>query len=133
MENEFLTYLEKINLEKHLKKLAKKTENKKIIIYGAGAFFQVINEHYDLSQFNIVAISDKKFENHKKNEKFLDYPVCGPAEIKELNPDYVLVATRWFVDIIDNLYCKFLSGTKIKVKPLIKKPLKELLKEIWIM
>ena len=132
-ENEFLEYLDSIKFEKHLKKLAEKLKNKKIIIYGAGAFFQSIKEHYDLSQLNIIAISDRKFANHIEGETFWDYLVCAPDEIKKINPDYVLVSMRWFVSIIDQLYCETLAGTKIKIKPLIKKPVKELLKEIWNM
>jgi len=130
-ETDFIEYFEKINLEKYLEKLSKKMKNKKIVIYGAGVFFQTIKEYYDLSKLNIVAVSDRRFKNHAKDEKFLNYPVCAPDEIKDFGPDYVLVATRFFLDIMEDLDENVLKGLKIKTLPLIKKPFWELIKEIW--
>lgn len=130
-ENDFIEYLEKINFEQHLKKLTKKLKNKKIVIYGAGVFFQTIKQYYDLSKLNIVAISDKKFKNHETDEKFLNYPVCSPAEIKDFSPSYVLIAVRYFLDVMEDLDENVLKGLKIKTLPLVKKPFWELIKEIW--
>lgn len=130
-EHEFIEYLEKIKLGQHLEKLSKKLRNKKIVIYGAGIFFQTIAAYYDLSQFNIIAVSDRKFSEYKKGEKFLIYPVCSPFEIDELNPDYVLVATKFFINIIEDLEENTLANKKIKVRPLVRKPFMELFREIW--
>ncbi len=124
-------YLEKFNFKKHLAKITKKYAGRKILIYGAGACFEVIKKYYDLSNLNIIAISDKKFKNHAYNEIFLGYPVCAPEEIVSRNPDYVLVATKMYANIIENLYYGYLKDTKIKIKPLIKKDLLTLIKEIW--
>lgn len=130
-EHEFIEYLETINTEKHLKKLSKKLKNKKVVIYGAGVFFQTIKEYYDLSKLNIIALSDRKFSQHEQDATFSDYKVCSPDEIKGLNPDYVLVATRFFINIIESLEETILRKTGIKIRPLIRKPFMELLKEIW--
>jgi hypothetical protein len=130
-ENEFLNYFEDIKLEKHLEKISKKLKDKKVVIYGVGVFFQVINAYYDLSKLNIIALSDRKYTTHVEGEKFLGYPVCGPDEIKGLNPDYVLVAIRFFINIIEDLEDNTLKKSKIKVRPLIRKPFMELLSEIW--
>lgn len=130
-ENDFIEYLEKINFEKYLEKLIKKLKNKKIVIYGAGVFFQTIQGYYDLSKLNIVAVSDKKFKNHEADEKFLNYPVCAPAEIKNYSPSYVLIAVRYFLDVMEDLDENVLKGLKIRTLPLVKKPFWELIKEIW--
>ena len=130
-ENEFAAYLEKINFQKRLDTLAKKLKDKKIVIYGTGLFFQTLIKNYDLSVLNIVALSDKKFSNHEENETFLGYKVCAPMEIVDLAPDYVLVGTIKFIDIIEDLEETTLVNTGIKVRPLIKKTFRELWKEIW--
>ena len=124
-------YLKKYNFEKQFEKLKNKLKNKTIVIYGAGVFFQLINEYYDLSKLNILAISDKKYIDHEENEQFLGYKVIAPNEIKNLQPDYVLVATKNFINIIEDLYYNELNRTKIKITPLVKKPFSMLLKEIW--
>lgn len=130
-EHELIDYLEGLNFEKHLKKLSNKLKNKKVVIYGAGAFFQAINAYYDLSKLNIIALADRKFSQHESGEKFLNYPVCAPLEIRELKPDYVLVATRYFVYILEELEDNILYNSKIKILPLVKKSFWELFKEIW--
>lgn len=128
---DFLRYLEKIKFEKYLIKLSQKLKDKKIIIYGTGLFFQIINEYYDLNKLNIIAVSDKKFQNHEENEYFLGYLVCSPKEIIDQNPDCILVATRYFIEIIDDLERDLEQHQQIKIIPLIKKPFWELFKEIW--
>lgn len=130
-ERDAFFYIEQFNFAEHLEKLNKKLKNKKIIIYGAGIFFEAIKELYDLSQLDIIGISDRRFLEHKKGETFLGYTVYSPDEIKDVNPDYVLVATKFYINIIENLYYETLKGTKIKIKPLLKKPFKVLFKEIW--
>lgn len=124
-------YLCGFNFEKHLEKLKKKLKNKTIIIYGAGIFFEVINKYFSLDGLNIIGIADRKFNEHDENEKFLGYKVYAPEEIKNINPDYILVATKYFIDVIENLYYVLLKGTRIKIKPLVKKPFLTLLNEIW--
>lgn len=132
MQNaEFVEYLEKKNFKKRLDELSKKLKGKKIVIYGAGIFFQAINTMYDLSGLNIVAISDKKFSEHTDEQTFLGYKVCAPEEIQALNPDYVLLATKNIISIIDDLESNLLKHTNIKIRSLVKKSFKELWDEIW--
>lgn len=130
-ERDSFFYLEHFNFGQYLRDLNKKLRCKNIVIYGAGILFEAVNEFYDLRDLNIIAISDRRFKDHSKGEKFLGYPVCSPNEIKDLKPDYVLVATKFYINIIEDLYYNTLKGTKIKVKPLIKKPFKTLINEIW--
>lgn len=124
-------YLESFNFSKNLKKLKQKIKNKTVIIYGAGVFFQAIKKHYDISDINIIGISDRRFERHEPNEECFGYKVYAPSELKDLNPDYVLVATKMYISIIEDLYYNTLKGTKIKIKPLLKKDFLTLIKEIW--
>lgn len=131
IENEFIEYLEKIKFEKHLKYIKKKLKNQKVIIYGAGTFFQTILNKYNLVDINIIAVADRKFINHKQDEIFHGYRVCAPDEMPSLSPDYVLVGMLKFVKVIEELEEQIFQNTNIKVKPLINKPILELWKEIW--
>ena len=124
-------YLESFKFSKNLKNLKRKIKNKTVVIYGAGVFFQAIKKHYDISDINIIGISDRRFEGHEPNEECFGYKVYAPSELKDLNPDYVLVATKMYIGIIEDLYYDTLKDTKIKIKPLLKKGLFTLIKEIW--
>jgi len=125
-----INYLEKYKFDKTLPKLIKKLKDKKVVLYGAGVFLELIKKYYDLSKLNVIGITDKRFEEHSENDEFLGYKVYSPDEIIKLNPDYVVVATKMYVNIIENLYYNTLKGTKIKIKPLLKKGFFDLLKEI---
>ena len=60
---------------------------------------------YDLSGLNIIGVSDKRFENSDNSEKeFLGYKTIKPDDIKKVNPDYVLVATKFFINITKFIY-----------------------------
>lgn len=126
-----LNYLYEFKFDKTLPKLIKKLKNKSVVLYGAGVFLELIKKYFDISGLNIIGISDRRFENHGENEEFLGYKVYSPEELKELNPDYVLVATKNYINIIESLYYETLKGSKIKIKPLMQKPFITLVKEIW--
>lgn len=129
-ENPHLEYLEHWNFEKNLKKLSKKLKNKKVLIYGAGAFFKTVTEYFDLSELNIIGIADMKFKEHGENETFLDYKVFSPFEIKNLNPDYILVSVLKDVGVREDLEDD-LADTKIKILPLVRKEFWALVREVW--
>ncbi len=124
-------YLCNFDFEKTLPKLVKKLKNKTVMLYGAGVFLELIKKYFDISGLNVVGVSDRRFEGHSENEEFLGYKVYAPTEIAEVKPDYVLVATKMYINIIEDLYYNTLKGTKIKIKPLMKKPFWTLVKEIW--
>ena len=130
-ERENFYYLQKYNFNKEFLKLHARLRGKSAVIYGAGTFMQTIRMFYDLSVLNISAIADKKFENHAENETFYGYKVCSPDEIKNYKPDYVLVATKEYISIIEELYYKTLKGVKVRIRPSIRKPLLTVIKEIW--
>ena len=129
-EKNSLIYLEKFNFEKQLKKIENKLKNKKIIIYGAGAFFQTIKKHYNISNLDIIGISDRSFLYDNGCADCLGYKKIVPNEIVKHKPDYIIVATKFYMNIIEDLYYNHLPSSKIKIIPLLKKPLFVLLKEM---
>ncbi|MFA6988610.1 MAG: hypothetical protein WC197_00940 [Candidatus Gastranaerophilaceae bacterium] len=87
---ELLKYLKDKKIQKYINKLVRKYKNKKVLIYGAGLFFEVLRENFDLSKLNIVAISDKSFEqdNEYKGLKAVSFD-----KIKNLSFDVMIIAT----------------------------------------
>lgn len=129
-ENEHLNFLNNLKFEKQLNQLKKKYKNKKIVVYGAGQLFQVIKKHYNIEELNIVGISDNRYYDDFVEEQF-GYKAVLPHQIADLAPDVVLVAVKFYINLIDDLEQGILFDTKIKIKPLVKKPFFTLLKEIW--
>ncbi len=81
-------YFEAVNQKSKIKKLLKKYKNKRIILYGMGISTEVLFEKYNISDFNIIAIADRKF---KKGDKILNYEGICPEEISEYNPDAIFI------------------------------------------
>ena len=129
-ERQNVNFLYKNKFDKTFPKLVKKMKNKKVILYGAGIFLEVINKYFDLSQLNIIGIADKKYSLINNEEKFLGYKTFNPTEIIGLNPDYVLMSTKFYVNLFEFLHFDLLQNSKIKIKPLMKKGFFILLKEI---
>ena len=109
-----------------MKKLSEKLKDKTVIIYGAGSYFNTINEYYDLSDLNILGISDMKFDDKYPEKYYKEYQVINPENIVKMNPDYILIATRYCFKLGLNLIHKF-HNTKTQIKPLVKKGFFELL------
>lgn len=124
-------YLEEINFEKQLNRLNRRLKNKKVIIYGTGLLFQLINEKFDLSNLNIIAVSDRKYTPEDEGKEEFGYKIVPMVKMPDYHPDYVLVATLNYIDIIDNFENTFFKGEKTKIRPLAQKGFWALLKEIW--
>lgn len=131
MVQDFDTHLKRIGFEKYLKKLKNKIKDKSVIIYGTGSFFRYIQEHYDLSAFNIIGISDMKFSDEQEGEETLGYKIIPKNKIVDYKPDYVLVATLQYIGIVEDFVLNYFSETKTKVYPLARIPLWDMIKEIW--
>ena len=129
---ENLKYLKRFNFDKNLPKLIKKLKGKSIIIYGAGAFFELIKSNYNLDELNIIGISDKRFEENKNQKILWGYKVYSPSEISSVNPDYVIVSTKQNIKIIEYLYNEFFQSTNIKIIPLVNKNLWKIIKDYFI-
>ena len=125
-------YLLSIDFEQYLKKLTKKLKGKTVLIYGAGILFQTAYKNFDLSGLNIIGISDRKFDWIHENETFLGYKTYSPFEISKLKPDCILIATKYYIDIIGDIYSLIQYNRHIKIKPLFKKHRHIFLKEIFL-
>ena len=129
--DEHLKFLNSVNFDKQLLRLNKKLKNKTVVIYGTGILFQKILKNYDLSNLNIIGVSDRRFTLDKEGEDCLGYKIIPLGCIEKYKPDYVLVATLKFLGILDNFRNNTFKNTKIKVLPLVDKPFITLLKEIF--
>lgn len=129
---EIQKHIEYCEFEKYFNKLIKKLQNKKVIIYGTGQLFQYIHKNYDLSKLNIIGISDSKYKHKDAGNEFLGYKIIHLDNIKDHNPDYVLIGTKWYFDLLLEFSNKNLKNTKIKVLPLVKLPLIKTIKEYFL-
>lgn len=129
--NEQLEYLNSVGFEKNLKKLNKKLKNKSVIIYGTGLLFQEVIKNFDLSKLNIIGVSDRKYTEKDEGTESFGYKIVPLDKIQEKNPDYVLISTQKFLGIMDDFKNNVFKDSKIKILPLIDKPLFTLLKEIF--
>ena len=124
-----LNYLYKYHFDKTLPKLIKQCKGKKIILYGAGKFLELIYKYFDLSGLDIIAIADKRYANHKENETFLGRKVCSSEEIKDLKPDLVIICTKFYLELLHTIKDEVFG--ELKVKPLLKKSFIQLMCETW--
>ena len=129
--DDLLEQLETFKFDKYLKKLNRKLKNKTVVIYGAGLLFNKIIENYDLSNLNVIGISDRKFEREEECQEAFGYKIIPLEKIKDYNPDYILISTINYMPILDDFVHNLFKKTKIKVLPLVDKPFWVLLKEIF--
>ena len=130
MDN-LLESLEEFKFKKQLVKLNKKLKNKTVVIYGTGLLFQKIKENYDLSNLNIIGVSDRKYTTEEEGRESFGYKIIPLEKIIDYKPDYILISTLKFLGIMDDFKNNVFKGTKIKVLPLVDKPFLTLLKEIF--
>ena len=128
-----LNYLYEHRFDKTLPKLLRKIKNKSVVFYGAGVYLELIKRYFDISSLNVIGIADKRYEIHNSDEEFLGYKTISPRDIQQLNPDYVIVTTKTYINIIEDLHYNLLKGSKIKIKPMVSKSFVTLIKEIWNM
>lgn len=126
MQN-LLDFLKKVNFEKQLKKLEKLYKDKKVLIYGAGLFFETINNNYDLNGLNIIGISDKNKTSDDNIQTLYGYQAVKPDDIKKINPDIILVCVLDPIYLIEALKRDY---DKIKIAPFVNKGRKKFFEEI---
>lgn len=127
---DILNYFKEVNAQKQINKLAKKYKNKRIVLYGAGEYFKILSENYDLSRLNIVGICDKKFEATKENNpsKFF---ALEPNELKTFDYDVILSVLYDDTSLLKFLEYKLLLNTKnenCEIASLIEPTLKYIIK-----
>ena len=111
-----LGYLKAVHAQRQINKLARKYKNKKIVIYGAGEYFQILKNNFDLSNLNIVGIADKKFETSKDSNP-TQYLALAQEELKEFDLDVILVALYDDTSLCDYLEYQLLINTENEGKP----------------
>ena len=81
------------DFKKELNELFEKLNGKKVIIYGAGQGYRVLDKEYDFkSRLDVLAIADRKFTEESKDASGLRQ--IPPAQIKEENFDMILVSNE---------------------------------------
>ena len=106
-----LGYFKSVHAQRQINKLARKYKNKKIVIYGAGEYFQILKNNFDLSKLNIVGIADKKFETSKDSNP-TSYLALAPEELKDFDLDVILVALYDDTSLCDYLEYQLLLNTQ---------------------
>lgn len=129
-EKKNISYLLSFNFDKTLPNLLKKIKNKKVVIYGAGVLFELIHKYFDLSELKPIGITDLKFKDVTGERYFWGYKMIHPNDIYSLNPDYVLVTTKIFIQRWETLYYDYFEKTKTKIIPIVEKNFIQTLKDI---
>lgn len=117
-------YLDKIEEQKYIDILSQVLNGKKVLLYGAGIVAQVLIDKYNLTNINIIGISDKKFETFKEDE-FKGYKAFPPSDLKKQNFDYILFTMKLYKNIEVSLRKQ---GIVQKALPLIKNDRKYILR-----
>ena len=132
---EIIEILKNLEAQKQIDRLARKYKNKKVVLYGAGKFFETLKNNYDISKLNVIAVADKKFE--QITEPVFD-SACGcnviaPASIYTLKPDIVLLCVQndYYVekDICENIFKQ--TKHKFKYRTLFKQTIAQKIFQEW--
>ena len=92
-----------------------KYKNKRTVIYGAGKLCREYFEKYDLNNWNIIAVTDKKY-SYGSNEQFYSIKTIAPSEIYNYNPEVIFITLKYtaLAEIyLNNNYKKEKKNTKI--------------------
>lgn len=82
-------YFKLTNQARTLKNLSTKLKNKKVVVYGGGIVSNVLFDEYNMSQFNIVAVCDRRFSG---DEKFHGYKTVNPDNLNSVDADFIIMA-----------------------------------------
>lgn len=124
-------YLKDCKFDKYFKKLIKKLEGKTVIIYGAGKLLQLIMEKYDLSNINIIGISDFKYYPQEEGNKDLGYSII-PLDCLEKYPvDCLLLGLKKYWTVQNDFKDRY-KDKATKIIPLVKAPFLTILKDFFI-
>ena len=125
-------YLIFCKFEKYFKLISKKFKDKKIIIYGAGSLFQLIQKKYNLSQLNIIGISDAKYRIDQEGEFDLGYKIIPREKLVNYDADIVLLGVQSYIGLLCHFTINLFKGTKTRVYPLVRKPFFVIINDIWL-
>lgn len=97
-----------LNIYKNLLK------NKKIMFWGASLFLEEYITKYNIKNKNILGIIDKN--EKRKGETICGYKIYSPEEIKDLNPDIIILSIKNNHNTIYPIVRKYLSENLPKVQ-----------------
>ena len=124
-------HLKFCKFDKYFKKLVKKFKGKTIIIYGTGSLFQKIQKEYDLSQLNIIGISDSKYLLEQEGQEDLGYKIIPKEKLEDYEVDVVLLGLQNYIGVLCSFASEIYKEKKTKIYPLVRIPLWKCLKDIW--
>lgn len=93
----------KRKIQKRIDKFAKQYQGKKVLLYGAGTFAELIFKEFDLSKFDVVGIADKKYgKKGKTGELYYGNKTYAPYMIRELKYDVIfsLLQLSWITELM---------------------------------
>lgn len=129
MDRDLEEYLKIIDFKAQYRRLLRKFKNKKVLFYGGGKLFQLINERYDLSKLNPIGICDRSFEVEEECELHLGFKKIPIECLEKYNPEVVLVGTLEYRQLIARLRKTLFTDEKIKIRPIAYVPFLVFIKE----
>lgn len=90
-------------------------KNKRTVIYGAGKLCCEFFEKYDFDNWNIVAVTDKKY-SYGTDEKFYSVEAISPSQIYNYNPEVIFITLKCpclAKEYLEKYFQRELKNTKI--------------------
>jgi len=120
-DEDLVSYFLDKNVQEKIDELGEELLQKRVVIYGADNYTRYLYKNYDLSKLNVIAISDKRFEQNRIHE-FYDLVCIEPSKLKDIDCDIILISDKNFVSSYNTLI-RILNGTKNQltdIRPVIK-------------
>ena len=73
MDRDLDEYLKLIDFKSQYRRLIRKFKHKRVLFYGGGNLFRLINSKYDLSKLSPIGICDRSFEIKEEGELHLGF------------------------------------------------------------
>ena len=92
-----------IKNKQYIRNLKEKLGQKKVIIYGIGKFFNLLNSSGLFSDLNIIGICDKNYLLEDSNHEKFGYKMIAFENLTAYRPDYILVTVQKPLRPVNNL------------------------------
>lgn len=89
-----------------------------VIVFGTGGFYQKYKEQLIMKGINIVAYTDNDLKKH--GTFFEGKPVISPSKIKQIEYDYIIIASSFWIEIEAQLVQMGIEMNKIWI-PFMRK------------
>ena len=122
-------HLKECGFEKYFKKLVKKLKGKTVVVYGTGMLFELVNDNYDLSQINIVGVSDIKYLSSQEGKLDFGYKIIPLSILEKCDADVILLGVQNYDSIKEEFEEDYFVDKPTKIIPLVKIPLFKRIKD----